>query len=54
MHATCTTRSAGTHTFVEARITTDDNKTHIRRVLVESSADETLRAVRKVLPIQVA
>ncbi len=58
IHATLTTRSAGggAATFVEARITTDDEKTHIRRVAVPggSIADETIRALRKVLPIQVA
>ncbi len=54
MHATLTTRSAGAAMFVEARVTTDDSKTHVRRVLVDSSAEETIRALRKVLPLQIA
>lgn len=54
IHATLTTRSAGVMTFVEARITTDDEKTHIRRVHAGASVDETMRALRKVLPIQLA
>lgn len=54
IHATLTTRSAGALTFVEARITMDDEKTHIRRVLVQGDAEQTIRDVRKVLPIQMA
>lgn len=58
IHATLTTRSVGAKTFVEARITTDDEKTHIRRVLVgwvgAGDAEQTMREVRKVLPVQLA
>jgi lysyl-tRNA synthetase, class I len=56
MHATLTTRNAGPHAFVEARITTEDNKHHIRRLALPAGADVDgiTRELRKVLPIQMA
>ncbi len=54
-HATLTTRSVAALTFVEARITMDDQKTHIRRVLVGGGdVEQTMRDMRKVLPVQLA
>ncbi len=54
IHWTHSTRTAGSTTLIEARITTDDGKTHIRRVPVTGDVDATLRELRKVLPIQIA
>lgn len=55
MHATMTTRNVGSAAFIEARIITEDNKQHLRRVVVGSGgAEETTRELRKVLPVQIA
>ncbi|HMN39572.1 MAG TPA: lysine--tRNA ligase [Phycisphaerales bacterium] len=56
IHAIFTTRTVGPASFVEARITTDDSKQHIRRIAVPdgASVDDATRELRKVLPIQIA
>jgi lysyl-tRNA synthetase class 1 len=56
IHALFTTRTAAGKNFLEARITTDDGKQHIRRVAVPDGAhvDDAMRDLRKVLPIQIA
>ncbi len=56
MHAVVTTRDVGGERFVEARITMEDGKQHVRRVRVGPGADAeaVVREVRRVLPIQMA
>jgi lysyl-tRNA synthetase class 1 len=56
MHAVVTTRTVGAAQYVEARMTMEDSKQHVRRVRVEAGkdAEEVVREVRKVLPIQIA
>ena len=56
VHAVSTTRTVGGSSFIEARVTMDDGKEHIRRVIVGpgENADAVLKAVRGVLPVQVA
>jgi hypothetical protein len=50
--ATLHTRTLGARAFVEAKITTDDGKSHVRRVMVEGGASgSTEQAVRGVLPV---
>jgi lysyl-tRNA synthetase class 1 len=54
IHALYASRSIGGKTFLEARITTDDGKSHVRRVDATADFETTERSLRKVLPIQIA
>jgi lysyl-tRNA synthetase class 1 len=56
MHAVVTTRTVGAATFVEARMTMEDGKSHVRRVAVGPGmdAEAVVREVRRVLPVQMA
>lgn len=56
VHAVSTTKTVNGETFVESLIRMDDGKEHVRRVAVKAgeSVDGVLRAVRGVLPVQIA
>ncbi|HVU64342.1 MAG TPA: lysine--tRNA ligase [Phycisphaerales bacterium] len=56
MHAVVTERAAGSARFLEARLTMEDGKQHVRRVAIAPGEDVSAkeRALRKVLPVQIA
>lgn len=56
MHAVVAPRSAGAATLIEAKITTEDGKQHVRRVAVPGgeAADAVEKRLRGVLPVQMA
>lgn len=56
IHATSSVKLFGGTAFIESRIMTEDDKQHVRRVLVQPGEDPTvaLKNVRGVLPVQVA
>jgi lysyl-tRNA synthetase class 1 len=56
MHAVTEVRTAGPSSYIEATLTMDDLKQHVRRVLVPAgeTPQTTEKAVRAVLPFQMA
>lgn len=58
IHATTSLETLADVQYVEAKLSMDDGKTHVRRVLapggVGGGGADTLKAVRAVLPVQIA